>query len=68
MMYMMFNCFCVLNLTSLRILDLSILILQFNDLIVLLALFVVSDILHIFSYLPRYLNFIEHTSNIGWKE
>ncbi|KAF3552685.1 hypothetical protein F2Q69_00011064 [Brassica cretica] len=28
----------------------------------------ISDILHIFSYLPRYLNFIEHTSNIGWKE
>ncbi|KAL1209954.1 Beta-glucuronosyltransferase GlcAT14C [Cardamine amara subsp. amara] len=27
-----------------------------------------DDILHIFSYLPRYLNFIEHTSNIGWKE
>ncbi|CAN8255323.1 unnamed protein product [Cochlearia groenlandica] len=24
--------------------------------------------LHIFSYLPRNLNFIEHTSNIGWKE
>ncbi|KAG8096549.1 hypothetical protein GUJ93_ZPchr0013g35653 [Zizania palustris] len=27
-----------------------------------------DDILHIFSYLPRDLNFIEHTSNIGWKE
>ncbi|XP_010553288.1 PREDICTED: beta-glucuronosyltransferase GlcAT14C [Tarenaya hassleriana] len=27
-----------------------------------------DDILHIFSYLPRYLNFIEHTSNIAWKE
>ncbi|KAJ4841005.1 Beta-glucuronosyltransferase GlcAT14C [Turnera subulata] len=26
------------------------------------------DILHIFSYLPRDLNFLEHTSNIGWKE
>ncbi|KAL5653046.1 hypothetical protein ACJX0J_038504, partial [Zea mays] len=25
-------------------------------------------ILHIFSYMPRDLNFIEHTSNIGWKE
>ncbi|KAK3151214.1 hypothetical protein QOZ80_3AG0243120 [Eleusine coracana subsp. coracana] len=27
-----------------------------------------DDILHIFSYIPRDLNFIEHTSNIGWKE
>ncbi|KAK1285128.1 hypothetical protein QJS10_CPB20g01007 [Acorus calamus] len=27
-----------------------------------------DDILHVFSYLPRDLNFIEHTSNIGWKE
>ncbi|THG18435.1 hypothetical protein TEA_023779 [Camellia sinensis var. sinensis] len=27
-----------------------------------------SDLLHIFSYLPRDLNFLEHTSNIGWKE
>ncbi|KAF9681301.1 hypothetical protein SADUNF_Sadunf06G0211700 [Salix dunnii] len=25
-------------------------------------------ILHIFSYLPRDLNFLEHTSGIGWKE
>nr|GEY70377.1 beta-glucuronosyltransferase GlcAT14C [Tanacetum cinerariifolium] len=25
-------------------------------------------ILHIFSYLPRDLNFLEHTTNIGWKE
>ncbi|KAE9447799.1 hypothetical protein C3L33_20297, partial [Rhododendron williamsianum] len=28
----------------------------------------VPDLLHIFSYLPRDLNFLEHTSNIGWKE
>ncbi|KAG0450774.1 hypothetical protein HPP92_026575 [Vanilla planifolia] len=27
-----------------------------------------DDLLHIFSYLPRNLNFIEHSSNIGWKE
>ncbi|KAF5737160.1 xylosyltransferase [Tripterygium wilfordii] len=27
-----------------------------------------DDILHIFSYLPRELNFLEHTSSIGWKE
>eukprot|EP00268_Persea_americana_P052103 TRINITY_DN5818_c0_g1_i1.p1 TRINITY_DN5818_c0_g1~~TRINITY_DN5818_c0_g1_i1.p1 ORF type:complete len:412 (+),score=21.34 TRINITY_DN5818_c0_g1_i1:225-1460(+) len=27
-----------------------------------------DDLLHVFSYLPRDLNFIEHTSNIGWKE
>ncbi|KAL2481535.1 Core-2/I-branching beta-1 [Abeliophyllum distichum] len=27
-----------------------------------------DDILHIFSYLPRDLNFLEHTSDIGWKE
>ncbi|KAJ6806838.1 beta-glucuronosyltransferase GlcAT14B [Iris pallida] len=27
-----------------------------------------DDLLHIFSYLPRDLNFIEHTSNMGWKE
>ncbi|XP_020234252.1 beta-glucuronosyltransferase GlcAT14C isoform X2 [Cajanus cajan] len=27
-----------------------------------------DDLLHILSFLPRDLNFIEHTSNIGWKE
>ncbi|CAH9050355.1 unnamed protein product [Cuscuta epithymum] len=27
-----------------------------------------DDILHIFSYLPRDLNFLEHSSNLGWKE
>lgn len=27
-----------------------------------------DDLLHVFSYLPRDLNFIEHTSDIGWKE
>lgn len=27
-----------------------------------------DDIIHIFSYLPRDLNFMEHTSSIGWKE
>ncbi|XP_027335675.1 beta-glucuronosyltransferase GlcAT14C-like isoform X1 [Abrus precatorius] len=27
-----------------------------------------DDLLHIFSFLPRDINFIEHTSNIGWKE
>ncbi|XP_074312100.1 beta-glucuronosyltransferase GlcAT14C [Silene latifolia] len=27
-----------------------------------------DDLLHIFSYLPRDLNFLEHTSDIGWKE
>ncbi|KAK3031722.1 hypothetical protein RJ639_035308 [Escallonia herrerae] len=27
-----------------------------------------DDIIHIFSYLPRDLNFLEHTTNIGWKE
>ncbi|KAE9618054.1 hypothetical protein Lal_00041927 [Lupinus albus] len=27
-----------------------------------------DDLLHIFSFIPRDLNFIEHTSNIGWKE
>lgn len=27
-----------------------------------------DDLLHTFSYLPRELNFIDHTSNIGWKE
>ncbi|KFK33164.1 hypothetical protein AALP_AA6G338800 [Arabis alpina] len=26
-----------------------------------------DDLLHIFSHLPRDLNFIDHTSNIGWK-
>lgn len=26
------------------------------------------DLLHTFSYLPRDLNFIDHTSDIGWKE
>lgn len=30
--------------------------------------FGVLDLLHIFSYLPRDLNFLEHTSNFGWKE
>ncbi|VVA22615.1 PREDICTED: beta-glucuronosyltransferase [Prunus dulcis] len=27
-----------------------------------------DELLHIFSFLPRELNFLEHTSNIGWKE
>ncbi|KAI9112305.1 hypothetical protein K1719_016828 [Acacia pycnantha] len=27
-----------------------------------------DDLLHIFSFIPRDLNFIEHTSNAGWKE
>ncbi|KAL3525974.1 hypothetical protein ACH5RR_014346 [Cinchona calisaya] len=27
-----------------------------------------DDLLHTFSYLPRDLNFIDHTSEIGWKE
>lgn len=27
-----------------------------------------DDLLHTFSYLPRELNFIDHTGNIGWKE
>ncbi|CAN4116950.1 unnamed protein product [Withania somnifera] len=27
-----------------------------------------DDILHIFSYLPRDLNFLEHSSNVGYKE
>lgn len=27
-----------------------------------------ADLLHVFSYLPKDLNFIEHTSDIGWKE
>ncbi|XP_010531794.1 PREDICTED: beta-glucuronosyltransferase GlcAT14A [Tarenaya hassleriana] len=26
-----------------------------------------DDLLHVFSHLPRDLNFIDHTSNIGWK-
>eukprot|EP00249_Psilotum_nudum_P018014 c26598_g1_i2 orf=395-1207(+) len=27
-----------------------------------------ADLFHVFSYLPRDLNFIDHTSDIGWKE
>lgn len=27
-----------------------------------------DDLLHVFSYLPKDLNFIEHTSALGWKE
>eukprot|EP01018_Ginkgo_biloba_P027507 Gb_20013 [translate_table: standard] len=27
-----------------------------------------DDLLHVFSFLPRDLNFIEHTSDLGWKE
>lgn len=27
-----------------------------------------DDLLHIFSYLPRDLNFLDHTSELGWKE
>ncbi|KAL2531287.1 Core-2/I-branching beta-1 [Abeliophyllum distichum] len=27
-----------------------------------------DDLLHTFSHFPRDLNFIDHTSNIGWKE
>jgi hypothetical protein len=30
--------------------------------------FFAADLLHVFSKLPRDLNFIDHTSNIGWKE
>ena len=35
----------------------------FSDLSTYLA-----DLLHVLSELPRQLNFIEHTSDIGWKE
>jgi len=35
----------------------------FSDLPILLP-----DLLHVLSELPRQLNFIEHTSDIGWKE
>ncbi|AES87158.1 putative glucuronosyltransferase [Medicago truncatula] len=31
-------------------------------------LFSQDDLLHIFSFMPRDINFIEHTSNMGWKE
>ncbi|KAL5073115.1 hypothetical protein RYX36_012099 [Vicia faba] len=31
-------------------------------------LFSQDDLLHIFSFMPRDMNFIEHTSNMGWKE
>ncbi|KAH7353003.1 hypothetical protein KP509_19G074600 [Ceratopteris richardii] len=27
-----------------------------------------DDLLHVFSFLPKDLNFIEHTSNLGWQE
>jgi len=27
-----------------------------------------ADILHVFSTVPRDVNFIEHTGNLGWKE
>lgn len=27
-----------------------------------------DDLLHVFSFLPKDLNFIEHTSNLGWRE
>nr|GMD45071.1 beta-glucuronosyltransferase GlcAT14C [Ipomoea batatas] len=27
-----------------------------------------DDILHVFSFLPRDLNFLEHSTNLGWKE
>lgn len=27
-----------------------------------------DDLLHVFSFLPRDLNFVEHSSNLGWKE
>jgi hypothetical protein len=27
-----------------------------------------ADLIHVFSKLPRDLNFIDHTSDIGWKE
>ena len=37
-------------------------------LIMPLFLSMAADLLHIFSYLPKDLNFIEHTSNMGWKE
>lgn len=33
-----------------------------------LVAFYCLDLLHVFSYLMKNLNFIDHTSNIGWKE
>ncbi|MCO5552775.1 hypothetical protein L7F22_036216 [Adiantum nelumboides] len=27
-----------------------------------------DDLLHVFSFLPKDLNFVEHTSNLGWRE
>lgn len=27
-----------------------------------------ADLLHILSYLPKDLNFVNHTSHIGWRE
>lgn len=27
-----------------------------------------ADLIHVFSSVPRHLNFIDHTSDIGWKE
>lgn len=35
---------------------------------VVIIVLVNSDILHVFSYLPRDLNFLAHTSDFGWKE
>ncbi|XP_058729341.1 beta-glucuronosyltransferase GlcAT14C-like [Vicia villosa] len=31
-------------------------------------LFSQDDLLHVFSFMPKDMNFIEHTSNMGWKE
>lgn len=33
-----------------------------------LVMFCLTDLLHTLSSIPRHLNFIEHTSDIGWKE
>lgn len=33
-----------------------------------LGIYDVADLLHILSYLPKNLNFVNHSSYIGWKE
>ena len=38
-----------------------------NNKIVLFIIFRNADLIHTFSNLPKHLNFVQHTSHLGWK-
>ena len=37
-------------------------------LLMIFSFVLAADLIHVFSSVPRHLNFIDHTSDIGWKE